>query len=97
MEQPATFFDPTLFFLIGFMILIWFLMIRPENKRRKSHQAMLDNLEVGHEIVSAGGILAKINKIDDQFLLVTIGDNVQIKLQKGSISNVLPKGTMSSI
>ena len=41
MEQSPTFFDPTLFLLFGFMILIYFLMIRPENKRRKTHQDML--------------------------------------------------------
>jgi len=97
MEQPATFFDPTLLFLIGFMVLIWFLMIRPENKRKKSHQSMLDNVELGNEVVTAGGMLGKISKISDQFLEVTIADNVKIKLQKNAISNVLPKGTINSI
>ena len=97
MEQPATFFDPTLFFLIGFMILIWFLMIRPENKRRKSHQEMLSSLEIGDEVVTAGGILGKITKIGDQFLEVTLNDSMKVKVQVSAISNVLPKGTINSI
>ena len=67
MEDSVTFFDPTLLFLVGFMVLIWFLMIRPENKRRKSHQEMLSSLEIGDEVVTAGGILGKITKIGDQF------------------------------
>ncbi len=72
-------------------------MIRPENKRRKSHQEMLSSLEVGEEIVTAGGILGKISKITDQYLELTISDNTKIKVQKTSISAVLPKGTLKSI
>ena len=97
MEDSVTFFDPTLLFLIGFMVLIWFLMIRPENKRRKSHQGMLNSLEVGDEVVTAGGILGKITKIGDQFLEVTLNDSMKVKIQVSAISNVLPKGTIKSI
>ena len=81
MEDSVTFFDPTLLFLVGFMVLIWFLMIRPENKRRKSHQEMLSSLEVGDEVVTAGGILGKITKIGDQFLEVTLNDSMKVKVQ----------------
>ena len=97
MEDSATFFDPTLLFLVGFMVLIWFLMIRPENKRRKSHQEMLNSLEIGDEVVTAGGILGKITKIGDQFLEVTLNDSMKVKVQVSAISNVLPKGTINSI
>ena len=72
-------------------------MIRPENKRRKTHQEMLSSLEVGEGIVTAGGILGKISKITDQYLELTISDNTKIKVQKTSISAVLPKGTLKSI
>jgi len=97
MEQSPTFFDPTLFLLFGFMILIYFLMIRPENKRRKTHQAMISSLEMGDEIVTAGGILGKVSKITDQYIELSISDNTKIKIQKTSISAVLPKGTLKSI
>ena len=97
MADSTTFFDPTLLFLIGFMVLIWFLMIRPENKRRKSHQEMLNSLEIGDEVVTAGGILGKITKIGDQFLEVTLNDSMKVKIQVSAISNVLPKGTINSI
>ncbi|MEK9902661.1 MAG: preprotein translocase subunit YajC [Gammaproteobacteria bacterium] len=97
MEQSPTFFDPTLFLLFGFMILIYFLMIRPENKRRKTHQDMLASLEVGEEIVTAGGILGKVSKLTDQYIELSIADNTKIKIQKTSISAVLPKGTLKSI
>ena len=97
MEDSVTFFDPTLLFLVGFMVLIWFLMIRPENKRRKSHQEMLSSLEIGDEVVTEGGILGKITKIGDQFLEVTLNDSMKVKVQVSAISNVLPKGTINSI
>ena len=97
MEQSPTFFDPTLFLLFGFMILIYFLMIRPENKRRKSHQEMLESLDLGEEVVTAGGILGKVSKISDQYIELSIADNTKIKVQKTSISTVLPKGTLNSI
>ncbi|MDG2019568.1 MAG: preprotein translocase subunit YajC [SAR86 cluster bacterium] len=97
MEQSPTFFDPTLFLLFGFMILIYFLMIRPENKRRKTHQEMLSSIEMGEEIVTAGGILGKVTKISDQYLELSVSENTKIKVQKTSISAVLPKGTLKSI
>ncbi len=97
MEQSPTFFDPTLFLLFGFMILIYFLMIRPEYKRRKSDQEMISSLEMGDEIVTAGGILGKVSKITDQYIELSISDNTKIKIQKTSISAVLPKGTLKSI
>ena len=97
MEQSPTFFDPTLFLLFGFMILIYFLMIRPENKKRKSHQEMLTSLELGEEVVTAGDILGKVSKISDQYIEISIADNTKIKVQKTSISTVLPKGTLNSI
>ena len=97
MEQSPTFFDPTLFLLFGFMILIYFLMIRPENKRRKSHQEMLASLDLGEEVVTAGGIPGKVSKISDQYIELSIADNTKIKVQKTSISTVLPKGTLNSI
>ena len=97
MEDSFTFFYLSFLFLVGFMVLIWFLMILPENKRRKSHQEMLSSLEIGDEVVTAGGILGKITKVGDQFLEVTLNDSMKVKVQVSAISNVLPKGTINSI
>ena len=72
-------------------------MIRPENKRRKTHQEMLASLDTGEEIVTAGGILGKVTKISEQYIELSISDNTKIKVQKNSISAVLPKGTLKSI
>ena len=55
------------------------------------------NIEVGDEVVTAGGILGKVSKIGDQFLDVTLNDSLKVKVQVTAISNVLPKGTINSI
>ena len=90
-------FDPTFLLLIGFFALIYFLMIRPKNKAKKAHEEMVQGIEVGDEVVSSGGLLGRVTKISDQFFEINLGDNTRVKMQKGSVSNVLPKGTINSI
>lgn len=87
----------TFLMLIGFFALIYFLMIRPQNKAKKAHEEMVQGIEVGDEVVSSGGLLGRVTKISDQFFEINLGDNTRVKMQKGSVSNVLPKGTINSI
>ena len=87
----------TFLMLIGFFALIYFLMIRPQNKAKKAHEEMVQGIEVGDEVVSSGGLLGRVTKISDQFFEINLGDNTRVKMQKASVSNVLPKGTINSI
>jgi preprotein translocase subunit YajC len=75
---------------------VYFLMIRPQAKRAKEHRAMLDKLATGDEVITNGGIAGVVRTIGDSFITVEIADNVRIRLQKGAIANVLPKGTLKS-
>ena len=95
--SESSVFDPTIFLLIGFMVLIYFLMIRPENKRRKTHQTMLESLEVGDEVITSGGVLGRVTKVHDQYIDISVSNNVNLKFQKNSVSNILPKGSLDSI
>ncbi|MBU8976359.1 MULTISPECIES: preprotein translocase subunit YajC [unclassified Lysobacter] len=79
--------------LIGVM---YFLMIRPQMKRQKEHRAMLEKLSKGDEVITNGGIAGTVNDIGENFITVEIADNVRIRVQKGAIANVLPKGTLKS-
>ncbi|HIC27277.1 MAG: preprotein translocase subunit YajC [SAR86 cluster bacterium] len=97
MNGVTTFFNPTFLLLIGFFVLIYFLMIRPQNKAKKAHEEMVNGIEVGDEVVSSGGLLGRVTKISDQFFEVNLGDNTKVKIQRASITNVLPKGTINSI
>ena len=79
--------------LIGVM---YFLMIRPQMKRQKEHRAMLEKLGNGDEVITNGGVAGVVREIGDSFVSVEIADNVRVRLQKGAIANVLPKGTLKS-
>lgn len=85
-----------LLFPIILIAIMYFLMIRPQMKRAKEHKAMVEKLARGDEVITSGGIAGTITDIGDNFITVEIADNVRIRVQKGSVGNVLPKGTLKS-
>ena len=86
----------TLLFPIILIGVMYFLMIRPQMKRAKEHKSMLEKLSRGDEVLTNGGIAGSVTEIGDSFITVEIADNVRIRVQKGAIANVLPKGTLKS-
>jgi len=82
--------------LVVFVVVFYFLLIRPQQKRAKEHQAMLGKLAAGDEVVTAGGIVGKIQEINDQFVTLEIADNVRIKVQRSQVTTLVPKGTYKS-
>jgi len=80
-----------------FILFMYFVMWRPQSKRAKEHRNLINSLVKGDEVVTAGGILGKVVKVSDVYLVLSLADNVEITMQKSSISNVLPKGTLKSI
>src|SRR5687768_8506432 len=76
------------------IVVFYFLLIRPQQKKQKDHRAMIEALAVGTEIVTGGGVLGKVTEVGDQFLTVEVADGVNIKIQRHSISAVLPKDTI---
>ena len=83
--------------LVLIFVVFYFLLIRPQQKKQKEARAMLDSLEKGNEVVTAGGILGRIVKLDDQYATVEIAQNTQMIVQRGAISQLLPKGTIKGI
>ena len=83
-------------FIIIF-VLFYFMLIRPQMAQAKKVKAMLAALKVGDEVSTSGGILGKITKLNDQFAILEVNANSQIKIQKQTIQAVLPKGTIKSI
>ncbi|MCW4454008.1 preprotein translocase subunit YajC [Flavobacterium sp. MXW15] len=86
----------TLLFPIILIAIMYFLMIRPQMKRQKEHKAMLEKISKGDEVLTSGGIAGVVTDIGDNFVTVEVADNVRIRVQKGAIGNVLPKGTLKS-
>lgn len=87
----------SLIFLFTFMILLYFMSIRPQQKRAKELQDMMNNLEKGDEVIAASGILGKVKEIKGDYVAIEVSENITFKLQKNAISNTLPKGTIASI
>jgi preprotein translocase subunit YajC len=86
-----------LVFMVAIFVVFYFLAIRPQKKRQKEHADMVAALAKGDEVVTTSGILGKVLKVEEDFLLLQVADNVELKFQKVSVHAVLPKGTLKSI
>jgi preprotein translocase subunit YajC len=82
--------------LVIMVVVFYFLLIRPQSKRAKEHRALIASLEAGNEVVTNGGILGKVTEVSEQFVTVEIAEGVRVKVQRHTISQVLPKGTLKS-
>ena len=93
--QPGSPFG-SLFLLVGMVVLFYFILIRPQQKRMKEHRKLISELTRGDEVVTSGGILGKITDVGEQYLLVEIADNVEIRIQNSAVASVLPKGSINA-
>jgi preprotein translocase subunit YajC len=83
--------------LAAFVAIFYFFVLRPQSKRAKEHRDLVTKLSKGDEVITSGGIVAKINRVADDFFVLTIAPGVEVVVQKQSISGVLPKGSLSKI
>lgn len=88
---------------ISFLIMIaiffgimYFLIIRPQQKRAKEHKSLIDSLTAGDEIVTTGGLAGKVTAVDESFVQVDVAKGVNVKIQKHAIASMLPKGTLKN-
>ena len=84
-------------FLIGFLVIFYLMIWRPQAKRAKEQKNLLGSLQKGDEVVTTGGIAGKITKVADDFVVLEVSDTVEMKFQKGAIAATLPKGTLKAI
>jgi preprotein translocase subunit YajC len=82
--------------LLLIFVLFYFMLIRPQSKRAKEQKNMIAALSKGDEVVTNGGLLGKITDVSESFLTVKIADDVEVKVQKQSVSALVPKGTIKS-
>ena len=83
--------------MVIFFAIFYFLLIRPQQKQAKEHKNMIESMSKGDEVVTTGGVLGRINKVGDNFIALEIGKDMEIKVQKNSISAIMPKGTMKGL
>jgi len=87
----------TLVMFGGLFLFMYLFMIRPQRKRQKEHQDLVSAISKGDEVVLNSGLLGKIVKVDDSYVVLETGNNVELKFQKVAVHAVLPKGTIKSI
>jgi len=83
--------------MVAIFAIFYFLMIRPQQKKQKEHRAMIDALEKGNEVVTAGGVVGRVSKVEDQYVTLEIAQGVEIRVQRHAVSQLLPKGTLKSL
>ena len=80
--------------LLLMFVVLYFVMIRPQMKKQKEHRAMIEALAKGDEVVTAGGLLGRVSKMGDSLIGLELAEGVEVQVQRGSVVQVLPKGTM---
>jgi len=83
--------------LIALVAVFYFMVLRPQAKRAKEHKAMMEALQRGDEVVTAGGEVGRVSKVYEQYVGVEFAENLEVTVQKSAIQSVLPKGTIKSI
>ncbi len=82
--------------MIVIFVAFYFLLIRPQQKRQKAHSALVGALSTGDEVVTAGGVLGKVTAVSEHYATLKIADGVEVKVQKSTVSAVVPKGTFDA-
>lgn len=86
-----------IFMPLIFLVIFYFLLWRPQSKRSKEQRDMIGSLKKGDEIITSGGMLGKVQSLNEKYLSVSIAEGIIIKLQRASVNAILPKGTMKTI
>ena len=83
--------------LIFIFIVFYFLLIRPQSKKAKEHKQMVEALAKGDEVVTNGGLLGRVAKVGDNFVELELAEGVTVKLQRGAVGSLMPKGTIKGL
>ena len=80
--------------MVGLFAVMYFVLIRPQQKRAKEMKAMIESVAKGDEVITAGGLLGKITKIGESYMTLEVSAGVELQVQRSAVVQVLPKGTV---
>ncbi len=87
----------TIIMLVAIFAIFYFVLIRPQAKRQKEHRAMISALGKGDEVVTNGGLLGRITRLDEAFVTLEVdGKGTRVLVQRPAVAIVMPKGTIKS-
>jgi len=83
--------------LILLFVIFYFFLIRPQMKRSKEHRALVSALEKGDEVVTSGGVVGQISKVEDDFIVCEVAPKTELRFQRAAVVATLPKGTLKKL
>jgi preprotein translocase subunit YajC len=83
--------------LFALVAVFYFLILRPQQKRAKEVKLMLEAMQKGDEVATAGGLIGRVTKMGDTYITVEVAEGINLNVQKSAILTILPKGTIKSI
>ncbi|MBS0254916.1 MAG: preprotein translocase subunit YajC [Proteobacteria bacterium] len=78
--------------LIAMGFAMWFLFLRPQMRQQKEHRAKIDGLKKGDQVLTGGGLIGKVLKVDDHYADIELGQNVRVRALKSTITDIIPPG-----
>ena len=87
----------SLMFMLPLLLLFYFLILRPQQKRTKEQKLMMDGLQKGDEVATIGGIIGTVTRVGDLYMNLEVADGVTMIMHKTAVQTVLPKGTIKSV
>jgi preprotein translocase subunit YajC len=78
--------------IIGMVAIFWFLLIRPQMRQQKVHREKIAGVKKGDQVVTAGGIVGKVIKVDDNYAEIEIAQGVKVKAVKSTLGDIIPPG-----
>jgi preprotein translocase subunit YajC len=96
---PASSGAPDWMAFLPFVVIIvaFFMLMRSQSKQAKDHRKLMESLQKGDEVVTAGGLAGKVTKVDDNFVAVEIAPDTIVQVQKHAIQTQLPKGSLKAL
>jgi preprotein translocase subunit YajC len=83
--------------IIIMFVVMYFIMIRPQQKRQKELKTMMDALAKGDEVITVGGVLGRVAKVSDAYVTIEVAAGTEIVVQKNAVTTLLPKGTLKAL
>ena len=83
--------------LVLMLVVFYFLMIRPQQKRMKEHGSMVSTLKKGDEVVTNGGLGGTVTKVGDAYMMIRVAEGVEVSVQKSAVAALLPTGTLKDL
>ena len=90
-------FPIEIFFIVGLIAVFYFLIWRPQSRQKKAHATLVGGLSKGDEVVTAGGMVGQVMRVEEDFVYVRVAPNVEIRFQKNAMQATLPKGTLKTL